>query len=109
MTTLPTYDPVRAPRVLQEAALAVLGHGFGDTFGDMADVDGWNGLAEVSAVVLDNLGEHALAYEYRRVMPSAAQVWVRTVSDGQTHIRTSAWVGTEQERTLLRRWDALNG
>jgi hypothetical protein len=107
--TLPTYDPVKAPRVLQEAALAVLGHGFGDQFGDMAETDGWNGLAYVSAVVLDNLGEHDLATEYRSVMPGAAQVWVRTVFTGVTFIRTSAWVGTPEEQKLLRAWDALNG
>ncbi len=111
MTTLPTLDlSPRQAEILKDAALAVHGHGFGDEFGDMADTDGWNGLAYVSGVVLDNIGEHDLASDYRTHIPyHSAQVWVRTVSNGQTYIRTSAWVDSPQEQTLLRTWDALAG
>lgn len=99
----------RQDAILKDAALAVLGNGFGSEFGSMEDSDGWNGLAEVSSVILRNLGENDLAGEYDAHVPGPAQVWVRTDSDGFTYVRTSAWVGTADEQTLIRTWESLEG
>lgn len=43
--------------VMAEAAHTVALHGFAEEFGDVAEPGGWNGLADLSATVLLNLGE----------------------------------------------------
>lgn len=98
--------------LLTQAALAMLGNGFGDEYGTMESSDGWNGLAYVSGPVLDNIGEHDLAARFRAMFPfrsPACQVWVRTIDTGATYLRTSAWDASPDADRLIRTWDRLAG
>lgn len=98
----------RKTDILIDAGLAIDGHGFAETFGNVEDADGWNGLAYVSAVLLDNVGEHDLAGEYRAHVSRDHQsvVWIRIDSDGnKTLHRTAPGHDSEAEQILLSEWE----
>jgi len=68
---------------LAEAAYAIAGHGFADTFGEASDLTGWNGLATVSPVLLMNVGETDLAETLRARYGDAEYiVWIREDNSG---------------------------
>ena len=71
--------------VLAEAAHAISTHGFTQSeFGSTED-GGWNGLVDVSATVLLNLGEHELRDRFTTAHGDAVGgflVWLREDSQG---------------------------
>jgi hypothetical protein len=72
--------------VLAEAAHVIHMHGFAaDEFGSATESDGWNGLVDVSATILLNLGETELqerfAAEHGHVV-GGFLVWIREDSQG---------------------------
>jgi hypothetical protein len=93
-------------KILNESAFAIANHGFASEFGNVDSIGGWNGLVEVSAVLLDNLGEHDLANEYRTVHGAAAfQVWIHQATDGTKSIKHMCRVSTRGSHHMALRFD----
>jgi len=95
---------VATARVVQEAAHAVTMHGFTEQEFGSVDGHGWNGIVVVSAVILDNLGEHELADALReRGIVADLVVWL---SESPTGLRDSEYHadGYGHARDMLRRF-----
>lgn len=100
-------DPTHA-QLLVDAALTVHGHGFASQFGSMDGPVGWHGLTEVSPVILDNLGEHDLAAQFRKELGDAPHTaWVHTNDAGDDQLVATAPVGSDRERHLIRVYEML--
>lgn len=77
--------------VLAEAAWAVAGHGFAETFGDLSAGDpSWNAFVHVSSTVLLNLDETELRERYDDVWRAdgidGRLVWIKQTDDGQVSV-----------------------
>lgn len=69
--------------VLSEAAYAIAGHGFAREFGSVEDRDGWNAIADVSPVLLRNVGEDELADRLEAEYGDRQRVvWINEDSQG---------------------------
>ena len=78
--------------LMVEAAQTVEGHGFADTWGNMAAPQGHHALATVNATTLLNLGHEDLSQRFRQAFGEGAyDVHVLTQGDGQPE----AWYGPQ--------------
>lgn len=81
--------------VLGEAAHAIAGHGFNDgEFGSLAEGDPyWNGLVQVSATSLLNVGERTLADRLTPLNGGASCiVWLRESAEGYVYCHAAAMI-----------------
>lgn len=81
--------------VLAEAGYTIANHGFAlEEHGSVEDGKGWNALADVSTVVLLNVGEGGVAKEFDREYGERSfLVWIREDSNGFVDV---VEVGTDE-------------